>query len=420
MIRQFLNSTKSLTGRLALFFTLVSCVTGLITYAILVYTLKWTEDEVGEKRIILDSKIAIARYQSGENGKLQIDFLTDAYNDLSLVPQEYLEYTGGSRSFIGEVEKDDGLSRMLYITQYQAKGVTKPLIMLSRIDEIELSPYEMLTSIALVLGIFALLQTTFTLILMRLSKSLISPLNSLSEQLERCQGDPNFPFTINSEAAVEFAQLTEQLNHYRSEINALIKREQIFARYASHELRTPLTIIRGANELLQRGEHNDFQKRQLTRIKGASKQMATMVDALLGLVRYERGNSEIALRKVTEDELRSIINDHHSALLNKDNSVQLTICGEPQIRASTAIISMIVGNLLRNALSATNKGRIEVRMDNNSISVLDEGSGLTEEPFAQGHGLGLLLVEDLCRRYNWRFTLANRRGKGAIAKILFS
>ncbi len=59
-------------------------------------------------------------------------------------------------------------------------------------------------------------------------------------------------------------------------------------------------------------------------------------------------------------------------------------------------------------------------MDNNSISVLDEGSGLTEEPFAQGHGLGLLLVEDLCRRYNWRFTLANRRGKGAIAKILFS
>ena len=350
MIRQFLSSTKTLTGRLALFFTLVSCVTGLITYAIVVYTLTWAEDEVGAKRIILDSKIAITRYQSGETGKLQIDYLTDAYNDLSQLPQEYLEYVDGSESFIGEVEKEDGLSRMLYVSEYQAQGVTKPLIMLSRIDEIELSPNEMLTSIALVLGIFALLQSTFTLILMRLSKSLIAPVNNLSEQLEHCQGDPNFPFTINSEAAVEFAQLTKQLNHYRAEINSLIKREQIFARYASHELRTPLTIIRAANDLLQRGEHSDFQQRQLKRIKDAAKQMATMVDALLGLVRYERGSLEIALRKVTADELRIIINDHYSALLNKQNSVQLTTSGEPQIRASTAIISMMHAAILPAAV----------------------------------------------------------------------
>lgn len=420
MIYQVVNSTKSLTGKLALFFTLVSCAICVMTYIVFFNTLKWVEDEVGEKRIVLDANVAISRYQAGEQGKLKIDFLTDAYDDLSLVPEAYLHYLNGKDSFLGEVEGGNDSDRMLYLTEYEANGVSKPLIMLSRIDEIELSPYEFVSSIALILGIFALLLATFTLILMRLSKGLISPINSLSQQLQRNKGETDSAFTINKEATVEFTQLTAQLNHYRAETNSLIKREQIFARYASHELRTPLTIIKGANDLLQRGEYSDFQLRQLTRIKRASNQMATMIDALLGLVRYERNCSDAPLRHITKDELQTIIDDHCACITDNKNSIALDISGEPEIKASTAIISIIAGNLLRNALSATDNGKIKVLMDGNSITVLDEGSGLSEQPFEEGHGLGLLLVDDLCSRYGWHFTLANRPEKGCIAKIVFS
>ena len=38
---KFTNSTHSLTGKLALFFTVVSIVAGLIIYSILVFSLQW-------------------------------------------------------------------------------------------------------------------------------------------------------------------------------------------------------------------------------------------------------------------------------------------------------------------------------------------------------------------------------------------
>lgn len=420
MIYPVNNSTKSLTGRLAIFFTLVSCIICAITYIIFFNALKWAEDEVGEKRIVLDANVAISRYQAGEQGKLKIDFLTNAYDDISLVPKEYLRGLYDKNSFIGEIEGDNDSERMLYITQYKIDGIKKTLIMLSKIDEIELNPHEFIHSIALILGIFALLLTTFTLILMRLSKSLISPINELSQQLQHNKGESNRAFLIDKGATVEFAQFTAQLNHYRAETNALIKREQIFARYASHELRTPLTIIKGANDLLRKGKHSDFQLRQLARIKRASTQMTIMIDALLGLVRYEHSSYQEPQRTITEAELQAIIDDHHPHSTEAKNRIVLAITDEPQIAASTAIISIIVGNLIRNALSATIDGKLTVLLDSDSITVLDEGTGLSEQPFEEGHGLGLLLVDDICDRFGWHFTLANRDQKGCIAKVIFN
>ncbi|WED24019.1 HAMP domain-containing histidine kinase [Vibrio sp. JC009] len=451
MIRQFANSTKSLTGKLALFFTLVSVINCLVIYLVFLNALKWAQDEEGHKHIVLDSQTAIERYQSGETGKLQLDVLTDAYDDFTLVPQAYLDHIHGELSwlesffdllrgihrkeslvpggfegllhgdliFLGRVETDSKSARMLLVNEFEIDGAIKPLILVSKIDEIELTSYEHAFILTVLGGIFAVLLAIFILILTRLSKRLISPVNRLSDQLDANKGDPDAVFTINHEAAIEFTQLTGQMNLYREEINELIKREQIFARYASHELRTPLAIVTGANELLQRGDNSDFQNKQLSRIQRASDQMSVMVDALLALVRYERCGGDVPVRKITQQELQSVFDDHICYITNKEIEFELSITGEPEVKAATEVISMIIGNLVRNALSATERGRIELRMGKRSISVLDEGSGLSEQPFEEGHGLGLLLVKDFCQRYGWQFSLTDREGKGCQARIEF-
>ena len=304
----------------------------------------------------------------------------------------------------------------------------KTLILLSNIDTIELSGQEFWVVISIVVAIVTLLLVIFGIVLFRLSQTLISPINALSEQLERNTRNTEYPFVINASAAVEFQTFADHLNQYRNEINTLIKREQAFARYASHELRTPLTIVQGANKLLQRGDKTDFQQRQLQRIEDAAFQMTSMVDALLSLVRYEKNGNDTEPRTFDEQELRNIIDSNHQYTINKPITIEITVKQSVIIQATPAVMSMIVSNLIRNAMNATNQGEIKVLMTQQSLTILDNGQGLEEVDYskqalannATGHGLGLLIVDELCRRYHWAFQLTNRASNGCQAKIDFN
>ncbi|MEL7385880.1 MAG: sensor histidine kinase, partial [Pseudomonadota bacterium] len=107
MILRWLNSTQStqtMTGRLALFFSLVSVVIGLFCFLLITGALLWSEDRVGERRIMIDKKEAIVYFQSHpDQGKIKLDLLTTAYNDINLVPEEFRKYLIGKKRFLDEI-----------------------------------------------------------------------------------------------------------------------------------------------------------------------------------------------------------------------------------------------------------------------------------------------------------------------------
>ncbi|NOH91056.1 HAMP domain-containing histidine kinase [Vibrio sp. AIC-3] len=418
MISNVLTSTKTLTGRLAVFFGLMAVIVSAFVYVVFITALYLSEDRVGERRILIDRNYAVGLFQSGESGELRIDDLTIAYNDLSYLPKKYLKYIEGKENFIGEVGEDPE-SRMVYVGEYTHEGRTHPIVLLSEIDRVELSVFELVYATTFVLALLSILIFSFGALLYRLSKRLIEPFNSLSEQLESNKLNLNEEFGVNDDAAVEFRQLTDQLNQYRREINSLVKREQAFARYSSHELRTPLTVARGANKLLLRSETTEFQSRQVERIDEAIVQMSEMVDALLGLVRYERNSDDAPLRLFSQQELEAIVSKNSLQADEKQVEISLHIQSEPTIQATSAIMNMLVGNLLRNAIAATNSGTVTVTLSQESVVIEDQGEGLQEQYNPNGHGLGLLIVEDLCQRFQWGFELVNRSCGGCTAKITF-
>lgn len=57
-----LSSTRTLTNQLAIFFTVVALVMGLVSYIIFYAALHWSEDKVGERRIEIDKNEAIQRF----------------------------------------------------------------------------------------------------------------------------------------------------------------------------------------------------------------------------------------------------------------------------------------------------------------------------------------------------------------------
>ena len=392
---------------------------GVVTFLVFVAALQWSEDRVGERRILIDRDEAVQRYLLGENGEIRIDALTTAYNDLSLLPEPYREFAKGRDSYIGEVgETLDPLPYMIFIGHYWFESEKIPLVLLTEIDKVELGNDELIYSTAMVISFVALLMFMFGTLLYRISQRLIEPVNRIADQLEQLTSDDQQPFNINDNAAIEFQTLTERLNKYHSDIQSLIKREQAFARYASHELRTPLTIVKGANSLLTKTHPNAFQHKQIARINSASYQMGTMIDALLSLVRYERDSGDVGTRLLTEQEINHVIEQHSAQAVNKNIGLQLIVESEPMIEASNAVINMILGNLIRNAIAATNDGAVIITLSESALVVVDDGEGILEGTNDEGHGLGLLIIDDFCQRYGWRFSLTNRELRGCRAKIL--
>lgn len=416
------TNTRTLTKKLVIFFTLVALIMGLAGYFIFFVTLKWSEDKVGERRIDIDKNEAIYRFTHGESGKIQIDVLTDAYNDIQLVPKEFHKYFEGKSHFVGEVadsRKGEDDSKMLYFGYYRHHASDQPVILLSDINQIEFGQREVVLSSLIVITIIALLLAVFGAFLLRLSHRLIAPLNDLTTQLQNQQGNTAYVFNVLSGSAKEFQTLADQLNQDRHEIQGLLKREQAFARYASHELRTPLTITKGACQLLSRRALDEFQQSQLTRINDATEQMITMTDALLGLVRYERSEEDTQLRAINQEEFARIIERNQAHAHNKAIEIELHYHDEPQLKATPAVLNMVVGNLLRNAIAATQQGTITLTVNAKYLTIQDSGEGLNHHDYQHGHGLGLLIVDDICHRYHWRFSLTNRSEKGCEARIEF-
>ncbi|CAH1545900.1 two-component system sensor protein [Vibrio jasicida] len=411
------QSTQSMTGRLALFFSLVSVVIGIFCFLLITGALLWSEDRVGERRIMIDKKEAIEHFQSHpEQGVIKLDFLTTAYNDIQLIPEQFQQYLIGKSRFLDEVG-DEPSSRMIYMSTYTYKGVEHPIILISLIDEIEITSEEFIMVVAMVLSIVAVLIFLFGSLLLRLSQRLIEPVNTLKNQLDQHQGDPSQTFNVPDSSAKEFQALADELNEYRHKINQVIKREQAFARYASHELRTPLTVMKGSSSLLARSANTDFQTRQVNRIQDATQQMSTMVDALLGLVRYERNADDSPVRSITEEELNQIIFQSQAQADEKALSFDVQIDGNPRTRATNAVLTIILGNLIRNGIAATPSGSIHISMGENTISVRDEGEGFSTIPHSDGHGLGLMIVDDLCQRYGWQFKIGTHPEGGCEAMI---
>ncbi|MDV5051923.1 HAMP domain-containing sensor histidine kinase [Vibrio sp. T13N] len=417
MIRRLFNNTQSLTGRLELFFLLVSVVIGLLCFALVSGALLWSEDRVGERRIMIDKKEAIEHFRNHpDSGIIKLDLLTTAYNDINLVPELYQPFIQDKKYFLAEVA-DEPDTRMIYMSTYTQDGEEHPIILISLIDEIEITSNEFMFVLVMVLAVVIGLLLIFGSLLSRLSLRLIEPVSALKTQLDRHQGDTTQKFVVPEGSANEFQTLANQLNEYRHQINQVIKREQAFARYASHELRTPLTVMKGSSSLLARSPSTSFQERQIGRIQDATQQMSTMVDALLGLVRYERNTDDSPVRTISEQELHNIVALSQAQADEKSLEFNVQIWGHPQTKATTAVLNITLSNLIRNGIAATSAGTIHITMTDTTLSVRDEGEGFSSVPDAEGHGLGLMIVDDLCRRYGWQFTIDTHPNDGCVATI---
>ena len=97
------------------------------------------------------------------------------------------------------------------------------------------------------------------------------------------------------------------------------------------------------------------------------------------------------------------------------------------------MLSILLGNLLRNAFSYTDAGQVVVDIGDGKVSIRDTGVGIPagriEEmfrPFVRadgnqrsGHGVGLSIVRRLSDRFGWPISIVSQPGVGTTVEISF-
>ncbi len=261
----------------------------------------------------------------------------------------------------------------------------------------------------------------------------IAPVTELVQRVaeRKPEADPPPPLA-NAFPWQEVQQLAADFDGYLQRLHDFIERERLFTGDVSHELRTPLTVIKGATELLLSDPDLDpHVQLRVARIGRAVAEMGEISGALLALAR-EDDNTPIHPGECDAEAVaRELIERYQTLLRGKDLKLSLKVDAKPRVDAGHAVLAMVLGNLLRNALSFTESGEICVRLMADAIHVEDSGQGVDEtmlqqlfRPYVRGHnsqgaGLGLSLVQRLCERQGWKISLANRPAGGAVAVLGF-
>ncbi len=268
-----------------------------------------------------------------------------------------------------------------------------------------------------------------------LSGKVILPVSTLARQVAELKPGNHTPLQqTNKFADDEVGQLAATFDRYLDQLSQFIEREQEFTANASHELRTPLAVINSAAELLL--ENPQLSERvhgQIERIARAGNRMSQMVEVLLLLARepvpsdssdeHEHCNLKEASLEVSEQ--------HRFLTHGKALTLRCDIINDFEIEAPKAVVAIVLGNLVRNALTYTDEGEVVISVDNGQLEIKDSGPGIPAEQLEQiftrhyrgpksgGSGIGLAIVKRICERQRWQIDIESKVGVGTTVRLRF-
>jgi len=233
----------------------------------------------------------------------------------------------------------------------------------------------------------------------------------------------------------EVGQLAAALDAYAARLHELVERDQAFNADVSHELRTPLAVITGATELmLAQPDLSERNRERLLRIARAARQSTDITTALLHLVRAQRDRGGDLSGQDVGKIAEQVVHNYQPLVGERPLKISISQRQKLSVIAPEAVIAVVLGNLIGNAVRYTAEGEVLVEMDHGVARILDTGPGIAEEELPQvfdrhfrgrqtagskGSGLGLSIVKRLCDLYGWRLQFSNREHVGLAVTVEF-
>lgn len=274
-------------------------------------------------------------------------------------------------------------------------------------------------------GIGSLFTVLFLFVAFLGIRGIDAPLRKL-ERWSESLSDEDTDQTVPDLRFQEFDLLANRLQYAFERMREGVEKEKLFLRHASHELRTPIAILSANLELIDRlrdqAERSEAEQASFLRQYRAIDDVQQLMETLLWINRRSDNlppSEDIDLRR----EVDSIVENYRYLLENKEVVLAVEGCDEV-VSAPVAAVRIILSNLIRNAFQYTVDGEVRITVDPSLVRI--ENANIIEvEPVEAmqsdddyGFGLGLELVDLICKRFGWRCTSSEQPG-GRITVIQF-
>ena len=186
-----------------------------------------------------------------------------------------------------------------------------------------------------------------------------------------------------------FAQLIRAQRALKEEAEQKSRGKKEVLDIVSHEFRTPLNLISGYAQVLKSktlGDVTEEQEQALAKILRQSDNLLHLVNSILDLTRIEAGELPLQREEIRLPEYLQQMKLNHEVILDKPLSLQWTFPPDlPTIISDKAKLTIILQNLINNAIKFTDKGSIQVstrwRADKRALEleVADTGAGIPKE-----------------------------------------
>jgi len=264
---------------------------------------------------------------------------------------------------------------------------------------------------------------------------IIQPLTSLSQRVDAMgSGDgPDIRLEDYAGSEDEIAHLATAIQGYHSRISELLRREHEFSADVSHELRTPIMAIQGAAELLEQQVTDANVQNLITRIRRGCFHMTTLTEALLYLARDPESFKDmvepVSVKGIVDAQIAAV----RDVVGRKGITVHVEESADTIINAIPAVIDIVIGNILKNAVKYTDKNVINILVANEKVVIQDYGPGIDEtvqttlfDRFkrgqnrnSDGNGIGLALVRRFCEQYGWAIDFQSDLESGTRVAVIF-
>jgi two-component system OmpR family sensor kinase len=270
----------------------------------------------------------------------------------------------------------------------------------------------------------------------------LAPLARMSRAVEKRRPDAMAPLAGN-DLPRELRPLAASLNALLARLDDALAAQRRFTADAAHELRTPLAALRLQVDVAERARDDVERTGALRELRSGVDRASHLVDQLVTMARLEPAAPE---RRNEDVDFASLVRDAivARAALAGDKAIDLGLAraAEVAVRGDPAMLSMLVGNLLDNALRYTPQGgRIDVAVDARDggalLTVSDNGPGIPagerERVFERfyrggtpqtrgtvGSGLGLSIVRRIANAHEAVVTLGDApSGHGLVVAVQF-
>ncbi|MFA6741414.1 MAG: hybrid sensor histidine kinase/response regulator [Arcobacteraceae bacterium] len=238
--------------------------------------------------------------------------------------------------------------------------------------------------------------------------------------------------------------LTNELKEQQKQLLESDKYKSNFLANMSHELKTPLNSIIVISSIMAKNRNQKLDDEQIKNMKiinSCGNDLLILINDILDISKIEAGELSINLSKINLFELlenlvldmQPLANEKGLAVNYNSNNKELFLLSDLNR------IKQIVKNLMSNAIKFTDKGSIEIILEENIndiiIKIIDEGIGISKEKldyiferFKQadgsttrkygGTGLGLSISKELASLLGGEIKAFSTLGQGSTFELI--